>query len=236
MIIDDPASDRVEDEMALLAATIPLAGLDVVEPGCGTAQKTRWIADQGAASVTALEVDTIQHQRNLAQPVSERIRYLHAGAEAMPLEAESCDLVVMFKSLHHVPVERMRAAIGEVARILRPGGLAWISEPVYRGDFNEILRLFHDERVVREAAFNAIRSAVSDRVIELKQQLFFDTVSEFSDFSEFDARILSVTHTDHRLSDPLRAEVEARFNRHLGDSGARFRIPVRVDLLQRPLA
>ena len=50
----------------------------------------------------------------------------------------------------------MDAALSEIARVLKPGGQAWISEPVFAGELNEVFRLFHNEEVVRETAFGAI--------------------------------------------------------------------------------
>ena len=47
-------------------------------------------------------------------------------------------------------------ALDEIHRVLRPGGVAWFAEPVFAGDLNEIIRLFHDEQVVRQAAFDAL--------------------------------------------------------------------------------
>jgi 2-methylisocitrate lyase-like PEP mutase family enzyme len=67
----------------------------------------------------------------------------------------------MFKSLHHVPVPLMDQALAEIRRVLKPGGLAYISEPVFAGEFNEVLRLFHDESIVRREAFSAIERAVA---------------------------------------------------------------------------
>ena len=77
-----------------------------------------------------------------------------AGAQQIPLDDGSVDIVLMFKSLHHVPLELMEASLQEINRVLKPGGLAYISEPVFSGDFNDILRLFNNEKKVREAAFS----------------------------------------------------------------------------------
>ena len=57
--------------------------------------------------------------------------------------------------------------MAEIHRVLKPDGLAYISEPVFAGEFNEIIRLFHDELAVREAAFAAVGRAVATGRFEL---------------------------------------------------------------------
>ena len=233
MRICDPTATDVRDEMEFLQGLLPLEGARVLELGCGRAFKTRWLADNGAAAVTALEVDRIQHEKNLRIDDLPTVTFAYGGAEAIPADDASHDIVAMFKSLHHVPVEGMGRAMGEIARVLRPGGLAYLSEPVYAGEFNEILRLFHDEKVVREAAFAALRRAVASGALELVGQHFFNSVSAFDDFAQFEERILNVTHSDHSLAPDLHAEVKRRFEACLTPEGARFLVPLRVDLLRR---
>lgn len=214
---------------------LPLDGARIIELGCGAAQHTRAIAESGRpASILACEVDTIQHEKNLAITDLPNVTFVHAGAQAIPAEDGSTDIVMMFKSLHHVPLAEMGNALQEIRRVLRPGGLAYISEPVYAGDFNEVLRLFHDEKAVREAAFNAVRSAVEQGVLELVGQHFFNTPSKFKDFAEFEQRIIGVSHTNHRLTPELLESVRTAFERFIGPEGANFTMPIRVDLLRRP--
>ncbi|MGM0477542.1 MAG: class I SAM-dependent methyltransferase, partial [Pseudomonadota bacterium] len=188
MRIHDPAATDVVDEFDVYTDLLPLDGAHVIELGCGGAAHTRAIAGTGRpASVLACEVDTIQHGKNVeADDVPDTVTFTCSGAEAIPAADDSADAVVMFKSLHHVPVEAMDAAMAEVARVLRPGGLAYISEPVFAGDFNEVLRLFHDESEVRRAAFEAVRRAVDQGVLELSEQRFFNTRNDFEDFAAFE--------------------------------------------------
>lgn len=235
MKIADPAQTALRNEMELLLEALPGDGAEVLELGCGRAEKTRTLAtSERIRHILALEVDSIQHARNLEIADLPKVSFAHGGAEAIPATDASFDAVLMFKSLHHVPTGHMDHALREIARVLRPGGLAWISEPVYAGEFNDILRLFHDEKTVREAAFGAVRKAVDDGGLQLDKQLFFSTRSYFKDFDEFDARIIRVTHTDHRLSDELYRAVRDRFNAHLTPEGAMFHTPNRVDVLRKP--
>ena len=207
----------------------------MLELGCGKAEKTRLLAETGRVSgILALEVDTIQHERNLQIADLPNVQFRHAGAEAIPAKDNSIDIVLMFKSLHHVPMELMDQALSEIARVLKPGGLAWISEPVYAGDLNEVFKLFHDEKVVREAAFAAICKAVDDGRLLLDKEQFFNTRSFFENFEQFDQRMIQVTHSNHNLAPDLYARVKAKFESYLGSEGATFLNPQRVDLLRKP--
>lgn len=232
MRIADPTQDTLVNEVKLMLETLPLDGASVLELGCGRAEKTRTLAESGKPSqIVALEVDTIQHEKNLAITDLPNVRFVHGGAEAIPIADESFDIVLMLKSLHHVPVPLMDQALAEVARVLKPGGFAWISEPVYAGEMNEVFRLFHDEKTVREAAFAAICRAVEQGPLALQRQLFFTTRSYFENFDQFDQRMIRVTHTDHSLPPELYAAVQAKFESFMTPEGVTFRPPQRVDLL-----
>jgi len=232
MRIADPDVSRVADEKDIIDELLPLSGASVLELGCGKADKTRLVA-QTAASVLALEVDSIQLAANQASEAPGNVQFEHGGAENVPAADGSFDVVMMFKSLHHVPTELMDDALSEIRRVLKPGGLAYISEPVYAGDFNDILRLFHDEKAVRDAAFAAEVKAVSTQNLSLVKQTFFLQPMHFEDFSQYEDRILKVTHTDHRLSPDLLDAVRKKFNQHVSPDGATFHMPIRVDLFTR---
>lgn len=221
-------------EPELIEQRLKLDGSRILELGCGRAQLTRLLATAGTArSVLALEVDAVQHGLNLAITDLPNVRFELGGAEAVPADDSSFDAVFMFKSLHHVPPELMPAALAEIRRVLKPGGHAWISEPVFAGDFNEILRLFHDESRVRQLAFDAVRAAVDAGALELVEQIFFRAPVTFGNFAEFEKMVIGVTHTQHRLTPEVLAEVRRRFEVHLTTDGAHFGQPMRIDLLRK---
>lgn len=231
-LMTDITQTPLVNEVKMMLDTLPFDGARVLELGCGRAEKTRLLAETGRMrEILALEVDEIQHAKNLLVADLPTVRFAHGGAEAIPAEDASVDIVLMFKSLHHVPVPLMDQALAEIARVLRPGGLAWISEPVYAGDLNEVFRLFHDEKLVREAAFAAVCRAVEHGPLRLQQQLFFNTRSFFENFEQFDTRMIQVTHTDHCLAPELYAAVREKFNSFMTPEGATFHTPQRVDLL-----
>ena len=238
MKIHDPDAYFTATEMQIIAEHLPITGNRLLELGCGDAWMTRQLAERfQPAQIIATEVDRIQHDKNLRKnDLAEVISFAYGGAEEIDLEDASVDLVLMLKSLHHVPVEQLDKGLSEVARVLRPGGLASISEPVYAGDFNDILKLFHDEEQVRQAAFDAVRRAVESGSLELLKQIFFNSPGHYQDFDEFDRRMLQATHTEHDIDPALYRRIKQAFDRHMTDEGADFLKPTRVDLLRKPAA
>jgi len=222
----------VDDEFALLARCVQLDGARVLDIGCGKGDTTRRMAVDGRAKqVTGIEVDAAQHEKNLAAPRPANVDFRLCGAEALDLPDASIDVVTLFKSLHHVPSQLMAQAFAEIHRVLRPGGGLYISEPVYDGPFNDLMRIFHDEGVVRAQASEAIASALKDRLFARERQVLFYSRIGFANFDEFRRKMMNVTHTDHRFSPELVARIEEAYEAHQSPLGAHFIRPMRVDVL-----
>jgi len=225
----------VSREIDLAAELLPLDRARILELGCGRAEFTLALAARfPSARIIGTEVDVVQHALNLAAPRPGNVEFAAGGADAIGLPDASVDVVLMLKSLHHVPVERMDRALDEIARVLVPGGLACFSEPVYAGEFNAVVALFHDERVVRERAFAALERAVASGRFELVTERFWTAKRHYADFAEFDERMIRATHTEHRLSPATLAKVREGFEHHVGaDGSATFDQPMRLDVLRR---
>jgi SAM-dependent methyltransferase len=223
----------IDDELAVLADLVPLAGQQIIELGCGAAGLARKLLERYPDShVTGLEVDQRQHAKNIAAP-QDRLSFVVGGAQAVPLPEASFDLALMLKSLHHVPLPLMVLALGEAARVLRPGGHLYVSEPVYAGPFNDVIRLFNDEGVVRAAAQAAVDAALLTGTWVQQAERRFDMPVHFSDFDDFELRMMRPTYADHRIDDAKLAAVRAAFAPHLGKDGAYFARPMHVRLLRR---
>lgn len=235
MKLHDPEAYTVTTEREVIRRLLPLAGARALELGCGRAEMTRILAEEfPLAEIVATEVDEVQHRNNQAIRDLTKVSFRLGGAEAIPEPDASFDLVFMLKSLHHVPIHALDQALGEVRRVLKPGGLAYISEPVFAGPFNEIMRLFNDEQRVREAAFAALKRATESGLFQLREEIFFETPFTYPDFRTFADRVINVTYAAHQLDEGLYNEVRNRFMAHMTEQGARFLKPIRVDVLRRP--
>lgn len=234
MQLSGPTQQPLCDEMKILAGSFDWSGTTVLELGCGRAERTRAIqAAFQPQRIIAAEVDASAHADNLAR-TDVGIEYREFGAQAIDAADDSIDLVLMFKSLHHVPGELLDCALTEIRRVLRPGGKLYVSEPVFAGDLNEVIRLFHDEELVRQAAFDALLRACDGQQFRLHEERFFRTSVNFKSFAQFKAGIVDATFAEHQLSDQLLAEVEQKFHA-LADAsrgGFYFESPMRVDILQ----
>ena len=223
----------IPNELDLLESLVPLAQARIIEAGCGAARLARELLQRHpGAELTGIEVDDRQHAKNLADP-APRLTFLRAGAQQIPAADASFDGALMLKSLHHVPRPLMAQALGELARVVRPGGWLYVSEPVYAGDFNEVIRIFNDEREVRAAAQQAVDEAAAAGPWCQVEERRFVAPGKFKDFAEFQQRIVNSTFADHRLDEATLARVRAAFEPHVGPDGANFTVPVHARLLRR---
>jgi SAM-dependent methyltransferase len=108
-----------EDDLRLLG---DVAGLDVLEFGCGAAQWSIGLAKRGAR-VVALDNSArqLKHARTAIEAAGVDVRLVHAAGEHMPFAAASFD--VAFSDHGAMSFASPDATIPEVARILRPGGI-----------------------------------------------------------------------------------------------------------------
>ncbi len=229
-----PDHRLISSDFELIGTHIPTHGAALIELGCGAAVTTRKIAESFPVDhILALEVDEIQHARNLLIDDLPSVRFELGGMQSIPAADESADAVIMLKSLHHVPGSHLRKGFAEVHRVLKPGGKLYISEPVFAGELNEIIRLFHDEEVVREQAFAAIRHVVVSGLFELEHEIHFLSETRFpGGFEDFDRHILQATHSTFDIDEALFAKIKKSFEAHLAaDGSASFQSPMRVDIL-----
>ena len=212
-----------------------------IELGCGDAAVTKSLAKCFPdIQIKAFEVDEIQHEKNLASSTSsskpDNLSFELGGMQKINLPDDSVDVVIMLKSLHHVPKEFHEQGFDEVYRVLKPGGMLFVSEPVFVGDFIEIIRLFHDEQLVQKQAFASLQAQLEKaNKFRLEKEIHFVSPVKFDrGFLDFENKVLQVSYMEHKLSEETLATVKERFAKHVQEDGsACFLQPLRLDLLSK---
>lgn len=234
MVLNNPDAYQTGSEIELMERLLPIRDTRILELGCGSAWITRRLAESHPdCRFIATEVDRIQHQKNLAAPVAN-VSFRLEGAQSISEPDQSVDIVWMLKSLHHVPEETMPTVMSEIVRVLKPGGMAYFSEPVYSGRFNALMSLIHDEKEVRESAFRAIQSLLERGSMALLGQFFLNVPGCYESWEAFESRFLNVTHTRLQIDKVRYHQIKQAFMAHMGAQGAEFLKPHRVDLLHKP--
>lgn len=93
------------------------AGKRIVDIGCGPRGSLEW-ADMAAERVG---VDSLANEYRKLGADRHKMSYVDAGAEAMPFPDGHFDVAFSFNSLDHV--DDLGRAVGEIKRIVKPGGL-----------------------------------------------------------------------------------------------------------------
>jgi ubiquinone/menaquinone biosynthesis C-methylase UbiE len=231
----DAVATLIHDEIDVLASLWSAPQGRVIELGCGAARMAQHMLQRWPnLSYLGLEVDAKQHALNRQTPRAG-MRFAEGGAQCIDAPDATFDLALMLKSLHHLPIPDMDRAIVEVARVLKPGGLLYVSEPVYTGPLNDIVRLYNDEGMVRTAAQAALDRALRTDEMRWTQlaECHFDMPVRFASFAEFEQRMMRPTYADHQIDESLLHRVSMAFAPHLKSDGADFVRPMHVRMMRK---
>lgn len=130
--------ERIEDRLGDPAT---VRALDI---GCGIGALDRLLVER-VASLDGVDVSADSVQR--AQQAVPKGRFQVYDGTTLPFADGGFDFALAVCVLHHVPPDRWPAFVAEMARVLRPGGLAAIIE---HNPYNPLTR-----RVVNRCPFDA---------------------------------------------------------------------------------
>jgi ubiquinone/menaquinone biosynthesis C-methylase UbiE len=118
---------RIYDRLVVLSGAGP--GDRVLDVGCGTGYFARRIAPTVQPGGAVVGIDPSQPMLDYAatrRPAN--CTFQAAGAQKLPFDDASFDLVVSSLAFHHFPVDSRADAVREMFRVLRPGGRLFIAD------------------------------------------------------------------------------------------------------------
>ncbi|TAN61045.1 MAG: class I SAM-dependent methyltransferase [Magnetospirillum sp.] len=218
----------------VIVETLGLDGKRVIDVGCGDGGLVRRLTRLGA-HVLGVECSPRQLAKARA---AERVgdeEIVEGVGQNLPANDEETDLVIFFNSLHHIPIEYQAKAMAEAARVLKPDGEVYISEPLPYGAFFEAVRPVDDETWVRGAALAAVKGAWVHGLEEATEFTYLHPMV-IADYAEFRERIISANSERESRFTTLDTEMRERFARLAQpgpDGGFLFEQPMRVNLLRK---
>lgn len=227
-IVDLPLStvEKTAEEL------LDLAGARALDIGCGAGSFTQFLA-RHAEEVFGADPNEVRiaEARVAAAKAELSIDYEVGAAEDMPFVDASFDIVAFSNSLHHVPAESFAEAMRETARVLVPGGVLWVAEPLPAGGHYELCHLWNDETEVRRLAYEALLQATAAG-LEMTEEVFISHPARYVDFEEFVAERSARSAHDAEMMEERLEEVQALFEaRGRPDDGFLLDRATRVNLL-----
>jgi len=207
--VDRPSEQAPRTHDEVLAAHVPLAGARVLDVGCGGGALCRSLRSRGA-DVVGVECGAEPLQAARRADPDHAGSYVEGVGQDLPFGDGGFDAVVYSYALHHVPAQYLDAALAEAARVLRPGGLLYVVEPVAAGPAFEVVRLIDDETEVRALAQQALQRAGAAG-LELLTRTAYRSEMVHPDPASMQARVVG--------ADAGRAAV---FERHRDEFAERF--------------
>ena len=218
---------------SVLCEVLSIKNLHVVDIGCGDGTLVRFMTGQGA-QVTGLECGIAQLDKARSYPPEGDEVYLEGSGQEMPFDDATYDVVIFFNSLHHVPVEHMADALGEAARVVKPGGTVYVAEPIAAGSGFELHAPIDDETSVRSAAYDVVRGAAAGGLSEVRE-IFYDTTYCYESFAAFKDETIRIDPGRQEPFEAMEADLQGMFDK-LGiaeERGMRFEQPMRVNVLEK---
>lgn len=216
-----------------LAATLFVAGLDVVDPATGTGVTAISLAEHGAASTVGVDVTPVLLEEAERRAISSGVdvHWVEADVMSVPLPAASADLVTSTFGL--IFATDPSAAFREAQRLTRPGGRVVFTSWSPHGLFGQIRRVlasyFPDEPEPWHETREGIRGiAGSDaEVTEQSFELRVDSPESFIEMMErWSAPIVLATQSLGEGWSPARAELVAAVTEAGHAKGGTHRVQV----------
>ena len=150
----------------------------VVDIGCGYGWFELWAANHGVREITGLDMTPADLKTAMDNIRLPHVRFQQGGATALPLPDGSCDTAVSWEVIEHIPNGTEPVMFGEVKRVLRPGGVFYLStpnrnlrsilgDPTYWMINHRHYSLEYFEQLASRTGFRVVKHAVKGGIIEI---------------------------------------------------------------------
>ena len=151
------------EEPVVREALGDVAGLTVLDLGCGTGRHALWMAGAGA-SVTGVDFSAGMMEKARAKPGAENIRFLvHDLHQRLPFGDGAFDLVVSGLVLEHL--RDLGTFFAESHRVLRPAGRAVVSGMHPAMFLRGTQAHFHDPETGEQVEPGSVEHSIGDLVM-----------------------------------------------------------------------
>ena len=222
--------DKNEAVAARLLAGRTGTALDI---GCGPGKFTQSLTALFAAvSGVDISAKAIAKAQAAAAAADCKIDFRVASGDALPYGDASFDTAIFSNSLHHMP--DIAAALREARRVLRPGGLLYVMEPVPAGGYHEGTKLVSDETLVRADAYRALLLLATEDM-EPQVEIMYRGSRRFRDFAQWHDDQIERSPARQAVFDAQPDEVRRRFEANAGreTDGFSFETVSRVKLFRK---
>ena len=225
-----PLSQNSKIVVELLGKSVGRA-LDI---GCGDGKFTRLLA--GLSSQTSgvdVKANKIEEAAKAAQAAGVAIDFRTASGQELPYENASFNVVAFSNSLNHMPDPA--AALREAVRVLKPGGVLYVMEPVPSGNYHEATRLVNDETIVRTDAYRSL-DKLAEHGMQSQREIMYRARRTYANFENWRADQIDRDLKRKALFDAQPEEVRRRFESNADrepDGGLGFDQVFRVNLLRK---
>ena len=117
-------ADEFRAEEVRLAGVRP--GDRVLDVGCGTGSLTMAAARAAGPTGRVVGIDPslemVRWARTKARLLRRHVEFVATAGEALPFPADAFDVVTMSLVLHQLPSDALHGTMGQVRRVLAPGG------------------------------------------------------------------------------------------------------------------
>jgi SAM-dependent methyltransferase len=150
---------------AFLAPALPRRSVTVLDAGCGTGANLEGLSRLGRAVGVDLSEEALAYCKKRG------VSAVRGSILALPIRTESVEVVTSFDALYHRWVTDDRAAVRELARALKPGGLLLVRVPALKmlwGAHDEAVHSRHRytrgevEALLEDAGLDVVRASYAN--------------------------------------------------------------------------